>query len=566
MPTLNIEGQKVRVGEEFLKLSPEQQADTVDEIAASLGIKAGGGNGGAPDPKMAEFTGEVLSGDAKRSRAAQKQNEYEQMPAWKQAGVAVDDLVRLGADGLTAGYGDKIGGKISEYTGIGPSEEERRQNTEDARSRAGWAGTAAELAGSVVGAGKVLKGGAALVRGASAVSPTVGRVASAASNLAARPGIVGVGARTTGAAATGAGIGALDAAGHDRDIGEGALYGAAFGAGGNLLGEAAAKTAGKVAGAFNTKPVIMSLDELKAASRSAYDAADNAGLVLNPSAMQRLTAKVQADLASKGYHPKISPEIGATLDELGSLSQKAVTLQGVDVLRQIADGAAGAPNAKTQMLGKAIKGHIDGFLDNLNHSDVLMGNAREGIKALKEARRLWASVKKTQMIQEAIERAKNNAGSSYSGGNGDNALRQQFRAILNNPKKAAGLTRDEKALMTLIVRGVKGEILLRTAAKLSPTGSGLMTVLQAGGIGLIGPAALAAPAIGVPAKMIADRLTPGRVDRLSELIRAGGSASATQAAPNAVQRLAQAKRQALTMPLTSGGIVLNQGAAAEDPE
>lgn len=37
MPTLNIGGQKVTVGDDFLKLSPEQQSATVDEIAGSLG-------------------------------------------------------------------------------------------------------------------------------------------------------------------------------------------------------------------------------------------------------------------------------------------------------------------------------------------------------------------------------------------------------------------------------------------------------------------------------------------------------------------------------------------------
>jgi hypothetical protein len=39
MATLNIGGRRVKVDDSFLKLSPEQQSATVDEIAASLGIK-----------------------------------------------------------------------------------------------------------------------------------------------------------------------------------------------------------------------------------------------------------------------------------------------------------------------------------------------------------------------------------------------------------------------------------------------------------------------------------------------------------------------------------------------
>lgn len=40
MPVLNIQGKRVTVGDEFLSLSPEEQNDTVDEIAASMSISA----------------------------------------------------------------------------------------------------------------------------------------------------------------------------------------------------------------------------------------------------------------------------------------------------------------------------------------------------------------------------------------------------------------------------------------------------------------------------------------------------------------------------------------------
>ena len=40
MPMLQIEGRKVRVSDDFLKMSPDQQSAAVDEIAASIGIKA----------------------------------------------------------------------------------------------------------------------------------------------------------------------------------------------------------------------------------------------------------------------------------------------------------------------------------------------------------------------------------------------------------------------------------------------------------------------------------------------------------------------------------------------
>ena len=39
MTTLTINGQKVKVSDDFLKLSPEQQNATVDEIAKSMGMQ-----------------------------------------------------------------------------------------------------------------------------------------------------------------------------------------------------------------------------------------------------------------------------------------------------------------------------------------------------------------------------------------------------------------------------------------------------------------------------------------------------------------------------------------------
>ncbi|OUJ13813.1 hypothetical protein [Acetobacter okinawensis] len=59
MPTLTINGRDVDVGDEFLKLSPEQQNATVDEIAHSMG----GVHSAQPDasPSIAEGTGRAFA-------------------------------------------------------------------------------------------------------------------------------------------------------------------------------------------------------------------------------------------------------------------------------------------------------------------------------------------------------------------------------------------------------------------------------------------------------------------------------------------------------------------------
>lgn len=83
MPTLNIEGRKVSVGEEFLKLSPEQQNATVDEIAKSLP------RGGAAEPKGA------------LAQAVEPITSY--LPTQRKMAQEGVDLVGRGVDQLVSG-------------------------------------------------------------------------------------------------------------------------------------------------------------------------------------------------------------------------------------------------------------------------------------------------------------------------------------------------------------------------------------------------------------------------------------------------------------------------------
>ena len=48
MPTLNIDGRKVSVDDSFLKLTPEQQNATVDEIASSFKTRTEVADNGRP--------------------------------------------------------------------------------------------------------------------------------------------------------------------------------------------------------------------------------------------------------------------------------------------------------------------------------------------------------------------------------------------------------------------------------------------------------------------------------------------------------------------------------------
>ncbi|WP_260696071.1 hypothetical protein [Rhizobium leguminosarum] len=144
MPTLNIQGKRVKVDDSFLQLSPEEQNRTVDEIAAQIGVapqptKGTGATAGfenpirveLPDGSIAEFPEGTpndvmesaikrhLSIDAEGQASSDLRSElssitqnpakaaFDELPAWKKAVVAAGDTADLAANGITMGFGNK---------------------------------------------------------------------------------------------------------------------------------------------------------------------------------------------------------------------------------------------------------------------------------------------------------------------------------------------------------------------------------------------------------------------------------------------------------------------------
>jgi len=472
---------------------------------------------------------ELARRELERRRSQPAQAQQADMPWYQEAAQAADDVARLVAGGMTFGYADKIAG----YLG-GEGTEAERARTEAARQRAGSAGTAAELVGAV----------ATPVGLASRGATVAGRLGTGAmtgaKGLAARSALMGL---------EGAGYGALTAAGNDQDISTGAQLGALGGAAGNLAGEAISAGVSKIAGVFNKKPTIPQLDDIEAAAKQARARADQAGVAYTSQAVDRLNASMRQSLTDIGYHPRTMPGASAAVDEIMALQGQNVTMSGLDTIRKIASGGYIPGNKQNNLAVTKIVNAIDDMADNLQQGDVLMGNGVAGAQALKEARQLETRMFKANKVQDAVRRADLRAASTGSGGNLDNATRQNLRRILENPR---GLSGDERTALETIVRGTGGQNALRLAGKLSPQGSGLMAALGVGGA-MVNPAVGALSLGGMGAKAVADQITQQNVKRLTDIILAGGSRAATQAAPNAVQRLAQSKRDEIARILMSIG-------------
>lgn len=473
--------------------------------------------------------------------------QYNALPGWQKPIVAAGDVGQLVANGATFGFGDKAVAAVrAPFTGKSYEEElaAARGLTQGARNRAGGAGTAAEITGAVAAPLGLANRGVTL----SGRLGTAGM--SGASGLAARTGLM---------AAEGAGYGALTAAGNDQNLGTGAAIGAAGGAAGNLLGEGLSAGVGKIAGMFNPKQAISTVDDLKAAANKAYTAADNAGVAFNGEGVNRLRTNVINDLTERGFDPVNEPGIMPVIRRLEAMGEGNVTLKGLDTLRKVASNGFIPGNQSNNAAVTQVISRIDELVNAADPATVLTGNGAAAAAALKQARSVWGRAKKLETVNELLDRAGLNAGSAGSGGNVENATRQQIKRLLTNPNLKRGLSQAEQAAARKAVLGTTTQNTLRLAGKLSPQGNGLMMALGGG-------AAVAAPTVAIPAmiagygaKKTAEYLSRKSVGDLVRLISQGGDESSRAVVENAIQLLAKSKREALSRSLMA--ISAHQGNA-----
>jgi hypothetical protein len=465
---------------------------------------------------------------------------------------AADDIVRMTANGLTGGAADWLSSKAS-----GTPLEQERAYSEEAAKRAGGAGTVAEIAGTIAGPGKIAEAGAKLLPRLPAVGALLSRPVSQS-------------------AAQGAGIGAIDAWGHDQPIGSGAALGAASGLGGDIAARSIAGTVKGAAGLLNPRPNVPTLAELQAQKNAAYKAAEAAGGTVNKDAVNRL----MTDLVNIGHEHDFDQLLHPSSAAFYRAAEKRyadrdLDMSRIDTLRRVANRTWESKEPSDRELGNKIRNKIDEFTGSLNPATDYAAMIGGGDPALadakfKEARRLAHQSMKAEDIEQALGKGDRRTMKTGVGGNEDNVIRQNIDKLINGN---TSWTSDElKALNETVLGHAEGasKYSLRNNARmvgrLSPVGHSLTAMLE-GVPALVAVANgevhkalpfMAAGGVGLAAKSLADALTRRSAEKAGEIVRAGGSASSVAVPPNAVQRLAESKRDALAKILMSYGATAGQ--------
>lgn len=270
-----------------------------------------------------------------------------------------------------------------------------------------------------------------------------------------------------------------------------------------------------------------SIDQLKDASRAVYAEIDELGVKVKPEAFNRLISQATRDAVDQGFDPQITPKATAALQRLSDLSGQAVSLSEIDNIRKVAQNAAKSLEPAEAAVGSRIIGAIDNYLDNIKPESFTDGSVKASDVGAryKAARTLWGRARRSELLEESFEKARNQA-SGF-----ENGIRVQFRAILNNKKKSRFFTKEEKVAMTRVVRGDKVENIAKLIGRLGFSEGSATNILGGATGAAIGgavggvPGAVIVPVIGQVSRKLAQRMTVKNAEFADQVIRAGKDAN-----------------------------------------
>lgn len=303
-------------------------------------------------------------------------------------------------------------------------------------------------------------------------------------------------------------------------------------------------------------PKAPTLAELGDMKNKAYQAADQAGVVIAPQSFQKFATDLGSDLTKNNVvqadiHKNALSALSVIQDE--AASGAPMTLSRADAVRKAVNGAiekAAGPNGSGDDLRLAmkVKNGLDDYLDNLQPHDTLAGDPTVAVPLLKEARSIARRQFKGEQIQEIIDLAQNSASTNYSASGYEQALRVGFKNLnakmIKDPNLAKTFTDAEREAIVKVAKGGAIGNGLRLLGKFSPTGpvsSGMASVVGGGlggGIGsmvggpmggaaggLIGAATLGG--VGGLSRAGATAITSRNAQAVSDLVR-GGVPAASQ--------------------------------------
>lgn len=496
----------------------------------------------ASDDMEARLQAALAAGEAGLSPERQQQQDA----ADAQAQGMIEQAQRTGApsrldaalsgalQGATFGWHDELRGVAGALRGAVDPSMTAAEGYRQARDSARGYMRANREAHPVVSGGAEIAGALAVpIPGAQGrAMTTAGRMAGGAAAGAALGTIYGAGA-SEGQSAQEV---ASDAA---RGAVAGGIVGAAVPAVGSYLWRRQAQRAGARA-AREAARRAPGGDDLRAQASALYEAARARGVVVQQDHFAGFASGLGREIAEAGVDDALTPRAAAALRRVRSIVEREadVSLQDMDQLRRVIGIAAQAPDPNERRLAGIMLDRLDDYMVSLS-DDALRAGSADGLGAeLAQARDMWARLRRTERVEEAITRA----GDAASGF--ENGIRVEFRRLLRDGRFMRSLTQPERDLIRAVVRGTPMGNFLRVlsgwgggrdAQRNLLSGTAGMMMGGAAGASVGGPLG---GAIGAALPVVTGRFAAGRseamtaraADTARRLIAAGGLSAEQQAA------------------------------------
>jgi hypothetical protein len=270
------------------------------------------------------------------------------------------------------------------------------------------------------------------------------------------------------------------------------------------------------------KKAPLAVQEIKDAGSSAYKSPAVAAVKFDPAAVSAVADNAVSALKRAKLNERLAPQTHALLEDLKTpVSGAAHTVEDFETTRQLLGDLAGkfSDPVEQKAATQAIK-FLDNYRANVPTGHVLAGDANLANQIITNGRADYAAAKTAEKVSEKIRNADLQAGSTYSGGNLNNATRQKLRPLLTSKSQGRGLTPDELQTIEDTVRGSAAGNVLRATGKFLGGGGGLgMLGSSAAGHAVAGPfGAFAAPAVGFVTKKIGDKITRANADKIVQQI------------------------------------------------
>ena len=269
-----------------------------------------------------------------------------------------------------------------------------------------------------------------------------------------------------------------------------------------------------------------SAEQLKASAGVIYDELEASGITMRSAGSGRLFRKLSEVLEDEGVTlaPQSAPKAMASLRAFQRAANRPMTLPQLDRLRKTARMAERSIDPDESRIGGRMVRTIDEALDNMKPTDL---DVPKGVRinvseSYRTARDMWGRIRRSELIERAVERAKGSA-SGF-----ENGIRSEFRSLLDPKGKNRSLFRpDEIAAMEAVRDGTRGANIFRLLGKTGVIEGGTTRIVGpaiGSGVGLaaFGPAGVwGVPLIGQMSKSMAQRLTRGNAQFADSVIRAG---------------------------------------------